>query len=191
MVETPAAGTAERRKARAVMPRRAVTACWESTSLPSWAVESGSRPHFFKACRGQRKGGKMLYTRIGKRLLLSGLLVMSGMATREAFAQTAVFLKCSYFNGRVERIMIDPNAKKAAFLNGGTFVLEVSESFYTLTTEFDFGASGGGVVDVETKINRRSQLLTSRIAGGKSGYFTQYPLGGTCSGDQPWPGTVF
>jgi hypothetical protein len=129
--------------------------------------------------------------KMGKRLLLFGLLVMSGMSTREAPAQAVVFLKCTYFNGRVERVKIDPNVKKAAFLNGGTFALEVSESFYALTTEFDFGASGGGVVDVETKINRRSQLLTTRIAGGKNGYFTQYPLGGTCYGDQPWPGTAF
>ena len=125
-------------------------------------------------------------------LLLFGLLVMSGVSTQEALAQAVVFLKCTYFNGRVERIRIDPNAKKADHLNGGTFALEVSESFYTLTTEFDFGASGGGVVDIETKINRRSQQLTSRIVGGnKSGYFTQYPLGGMCSEDQPWPGTVF
>jgi hypothetical protein len=86
---------------------------------------------------------------------------------------------------------IDPNAKKAGFLNGGTFALEVSESFYTLTTELDFGASGGGVVDIETKINRRSQQLTSGIVGGKSGYFAQYPLGGMCFEDRPWPGIVF
>ena len=71
-------------------------------------------------------------------------------------------------------------------------MLEVSESFYALTTQFDFGASGGGVVDIETKIDRRSQQLTSRIVERhKSGYFTQYPLGGICSGDQPWSGTVF
>ena len=133
----------------------------------------------------------MLNTKMGKRLLLFGLLVMSGMSTREALAQAVVFLKCTYFNGRVERIKIDPNAKKADFLNGGTFALEVSEGFYALTTQFDFGASGGGVVDIETKIDRRSQQLTSRIVGGKNGYFTQYPLGGICSGDQPWPGTVF
>jgi len=133
----------------------------------------------------------MLNTKLGKRLLLFGLLVMSGMSTREALAQAVVFLKCTYFNGRVERIKIDPNAKKADFLNGGTFALEVSESFYTLTTEFDFGASGGGVVDLETKINRRSQQLMSRIIGGKSGYFTQYPLGRICSRDRPWPGSVF
>jgi hypothetical protein len=124
---------------------------------------------------------------MGKCFLLFGLLVTSGISTQEALAQAVVFLKCTYFNGRVERIRIDPNAKKADFLNGGTFALEASESFYTLTTEFDFGASGGGVVDVETKIDRRSQQLTSRIARGKNGYFTQYPLGGTCSGDQPWP----
>ncbi len=133
----------------------------------------------------------MLNTNMGKRLLLFGLLVMSGMSTQEALAQAVVFLKCTYFNGRVERIKIDPNAKKADFLNGGTFALEVSEGFYALTTEFDFGAIGGGVVDIETKIDRQSQQLTSRIVGGKNGYFTQYPLGGTCSGDQPWPGTVF
>ena len=133
----------------------------------------------------------MLNTKMAKRLLLFGLLVMSGVSTQEALAQAVVFLKCTYFNGRVERIKIDPNAKKADFLNGGTFALEVSEGFYALTTEFDFGASGGGVVDIETKIDRRSQQLTSRIVGGKNGYFTQYPLGGTCSGDQPWPGTVF
>ena len=116
--------------------------------------------------------------KMGKRLLLSGLLVMSGMPTSEALAQAVVFLECTYFNGRVERVKIDQNAKKADFLNGGTFALEVSEGFYTLTTEFDFGASGGGVVGVETKINRQSQQLTSRIVGGKNGYFTQYPLGG-------------
>ena len=127
-------------------------------------------------------------TRIGKRLLLCGLVVMSATSTREALAQGVVFLECTYFNGRVERIRIDPNAKKAGHLNGGTFALEVSESFYTLTTEFDFGASGGGVVDLETKINRRSQQLTNTIVGGnKNGYFAQYLLGGICSGDQPWP----
>jgi len=128
---------------------------------------------------------------MGKRLLLFGLLVMSGMTTRPALAQAVVFLKCIYFNGRVERVKIDPSAKKAAFLNGGTFVLEVSETFYALTTKVDFGASGGGVVEIETKIDRRSQQLTTRIIGGKNGYFTQYPLEGICSGDQPWPGTVF
>jgi len=131
-------------------------------------------------------------TNMDKRLLLFGLLVMSVMSTRPALAQAVVLLKCTYFNGRVERVKIDPNAKKAAFLNGGTFALEVSESFYALTTQFDFGASGGGVVDIETKIDRRSQQLTSRIVErNKSGYFTQYPLGGICSGDQPWSGTVF
>jgi hypothetical protein len=133
----------------------------------------------------------MLNTKMGKCLLLFSLLAMTGLSTQEAFAQAVVFLKCTYFNGRVERIKIDPNAKRADFLNGGTFALEVSEGFYALTTEFDFGASGGGVVDTETKINRRSQQLTSRIIGGKNGYFTEYPLGGKCSGDQPWPGTVF
>jgi hypothetical protein len=127
----------------------------------------------------------MLNPRMGRRLLLFGLLVMSGMSTREALAQAVVLLKCTYFNGGVERIKIDPTAKKADFLNsGGTFALEISESFYTLTTEFDFGASGGGVVDLETKINRRSQQLTSRIVGLNRN-FTQYPLSGTCSRDQP------
>ena len=131
-------------------------------------------------------------TRMGKRFLLFGLLVMSCISTREAVAQTVVFLKCTYYNGRVERIRIDAKTKKADFLNGGTFALEVSESFYTLTAEFDFGASGGGVVDVETKIDRRSQQLTSRIVGrNTSGFFTPYPLGGMCSEDQPWRGTVF
>jgi hypothetical protein len=130
--------------------------------------------------------------KMARRLLLFGLLVMGGMSTREALAQAVVFLKCTYFNGAVARIRIDPNAKRADVLDGGTFVLEASESFYTLTSEFDFGASGGGVVDLETKINRRSQQLTNTIvAGNKNGYFAQYPLGGTCSGDQPWPGTVF
>ena len=130
-------------------------------------------------------------TKLGKRLLLFGLLVMSGMSTREALAQAAVFLKCTFFNGRVDRIKIDPNVKKADFLNGGTFALEVSDSFYTLTATIDLGMGGGGVVDLETKIDRRSQQLASRIVGGKNGYFTQYPLGGMCSEDQPWPGTVF
>jgi hypothetical protein len=134
----------------------------------------------------------MLNTKMGKPLLLFCLLVMSSMSTRPVLAQAVVFLKCTYFNGRVERVKIDPNAKKAAFLNGGTFALEVSESFYALTTRFDFGASGGGVVDIETKIDRRSQQLTTRIVErNKSGYFTQYPLGGICAGDQPWSGTVF
>ena len=134
----------------------------------------------------------MLDAKMGKHLLLFGLLVMSGMSTRPALAQAVVFLKCTYFNGRVERVKIDPNAKKAGFLNGGIFALEVSETVYSLTTQFDFGASGGGVVDIETKIDRRSQQLTSRIVErNKSGYFTQYPLGGICSGDQPWSGTVF
>jgi hypothetical protein len=134
----------------------------------------------------------MLNTKVGKPLLLFGSLIMSGMPAREALAQAVVFLECTYFNGRVERIKIDPNAKKAAFLNGGTFALEVSESFYTLTAEFDFAASGGGVVDIETRIDRRSQQLTSRIESrNKNGYFTPYPLGGMCSEDRPWPGTVF
>ena len=131
-------------------------------------------------------------TKMGKRLLLFGFLVISGMSTGEALAQAVVFLQCTYFNGAVARIKIDPTAKRADFLNGGTFVLEVSEGFYTLTTEVDFGASGEGVVDLETRIDRRSQQLTNAIVGGnKNGYFAQYLLGGTCSGDQPWPGTVF
>ncbi len=129
-------------------------------------------------------------TRMGKRLLLFGLLVTSCISAREAVAQAVVFLECTYYNGRVERIKIDPKAEKADFLNGGTFALEVSERFYTLTTEFDFGASGGGVVAVETTIDRRSQQLTSRIVG-RSGFFTQYPLGGMCSEDQPWRGSAF
>ena len=133
----------------------------------------------------------MLNTKLGKRLLLCGLVVMSGMSTREALAQAVAFFKCTYFNGRVERIKIDPKAQKVDFLTGGTFALQVSESFYTLTSEFDFGASGGGVVGLETKIDRRSFQLTSSIRGGINGYFTQYPLGGMCSGDQPWPGTIF
>ena len=130
---------------------------------------------------------------MGKRLLLFGLLVMSGMSTRDTSAQAVVFLKCTYTNGAVVRIRIDPNAKKADFLStGGTFALEVSENFYTLATRFDFGASGGGVVDLEAKINRRSQQLTNTIVAlSKSGNFTQYPLSGTCSGDQPSLGTVF
>jgi len=69
----------------------------------------------------------MLNAKMGKRLLLFGLLVMSGMSTRPALAQAVVFLKCTYFNGRVERVRIDPNAKKAAFLDGGTFALEVGK----------------------------------------------------------------
>jgi hypothetical protein len=117
-------------------------------------------------------------TKMVKRLLLFGLLVISDISTREALAQAVVFLECTYFNGRVERVKIDPNAKKAGFLNGGTFALEVSESFYTLTTELDFGASGGGVVDIETKINRRSQQLTSGIVGGEKRLFRTVPAGG-------------
>ena len=123
----------------------------------------------------------MLDTKLGKRLLLVGLLVMSGMSTREAPAQAVVFLKCTVFNGRVDRIKIDPNVKKADFLNGGTFALEVSENVYTLRAKIDFGASGGGVVDLETKIDRRSEQLTSRIIGVE-----RQLLGGMCSGDQPW-----
>jgi len=129
--------------------------------------------------------------KMGKRLLLFGLLVMSGMSTREALAQAVVFLKCTYFNGAVARMKLDSNAKKAAFLNGGTFALEVSESLYTLTTRFDFGGSGEGVVDLVTKIDRRSQLLTSTTAGNKYRYFAQYLLSGTCSEDQQWSGTAF
>jgi hypothetical protein len=122
---------------------------------------------------------QLLNTKVGTRLLLFGLLVVTGMSTREALAQSVVFLECTYFNGRVERVKIDPNAKTAAFLNGGTFALEVSEGFYTLRTEFDFGAAGGGIVDIETKIGRRSQQMTSGIVGrNKNVYFTQYPLGG-------------
>jgi len=133
----------------------------------------------------------MLNTKMGKRLLLFGLLVMSGMSMPEALAQSVVFLTCTFFNGRVERIKIDPNAKKADFLNGGTFALEVSDDFYTLITKVDFGASGGGVVDAEMRINRQSQQLATKTTGGKIGYFSQYPLGGTCSGDEPWSGTAF
>ena len=127
----------------------------------------------------------MLNAEMGKRLLLFGLLVMSGMSTREALAQGVAFLTCTFANGAVAGIKIDPKEKKATFSNGGTFALEVTESFYTLTTEFDFGASGGGVVDLETKIDRRSQQLTNTIAGKNRGNFAPYPLSGTCSGDQP------
>jgi hypothetical protein len=129
--------------------------------------------------------------KMGKRFLLFGLLVMSGMSPREAPAQAVVFLKCTYFNGAVARIKLDSNAKKAAFLNGGAFALEVSESLYTLTTKIDFGGSGEGVVELVTKIDRRSQLLTSAIVGNKHGYFAQYLLSGTCSQDQQWSGTAF
>src|SRR5215469_365149 len=115
------------------------------------------------ARRRQRREGQMLNAKTGKRLLLFGLLVMSGMSTRPGLAQAAVFLKCTYFNGRVERVKIDPTAKKAAFLNGGTFALEVSESFYALTTQFDFGASRGDVIEIETNIDPRSEQVTSRI----------------------------
>jgi hypothetical protein len=138
--------------------------------------------------RAHLRGGQE--TKMGRRLLLFGLLVMC-VSTQEAFAQAFVFLECTFFNGRVERIRIDPKASKADFLGGGTFALQVSESFYTLTTEFDFGASGGGVVHLETKINRRSDLVTTRIAGINKGNFAQYPLAGMCSQDRPWPGTVF
>jgi hypothetical protein len=125
----------------------------------------------------------MRNAKMGSCLLLFGLIVISGMPTGEAFAQAVVFLTCTYANGAVARIKAD--------LNGGTFALEVSEDFYTLTTEFDFGASGGGVVDLETKINRRTQELTNTIAGKNRGNFAQYPLSGTCSNDQPWSGAAF
>jgi hypothetical protein len=133
------------------------------------------------------KGGKMRNTKLGNRLLLYGLIIMSSTATGEALAQSVVFLTCTYTNGAVARIRIDPKAEKADFQNGGTFALDVSEDFYTLTTEFDFGAGGGGVVHLETKIDRRSQQLTNAIAGKNRGNFAQYPLSGTCSSDQPWP----
>jgi hypothetical protein len=133
----------------------------------------------------------MRNAKIGNRLLLFGLIAMSGMSTGKAFAQAVVFLTCTYTNGAVARIRIDPKAEKADFQNGGSFALEVSEDFYTLTTEFDFGASGGGVVDLETKINRRTQELTNAIAGKNRGNFAQYPLSGTCANDQPWSGPGF
>jgi hypothetical protein len=126
---------------------------------------------------------------MGRRLVLFGVLVVGSMATQDARAQ--VFLKCTFFNGRVERLKIDPGAKKAAILEGGTFALEVSESFYTLTIVYDFGASGGGVVDIETRIDRRSELLTTTIAGVNKGNFAPYPLAGMCSDDRPWPRAVF
>jgi hypothetical protein len=128
---------------------------------------------------------------MGKRFLLYGLVVMSGLSTQEALTKPLVFLTCTFTNGGVVRIRIDQDAKKADFLNGGTFALEVSEGSFTLTSKFDFGASGGGVVDLETKIDRRSQQLISTVAGKNKGYFTPYPLSGTCSGDQPWLGTIF
>jgi hypothetical protein len=106
---------------------------------------------------------------------------MSGMSTREALAQPVVFLNCIFYNGRVDKIKIDPNVNKAYFRNGGTFTLEVSESFYTLTAKIDLGSGSGGVVDLETKIDRRTELLTSRIIG-----VDRDLLGGMCSGDQPW-----
>jgi hypothetical protein len=132
----------------------------------------------------------MRNAKLANRLLLYGLIVTSGMSTRDALAQAGVFLTCTYANGAVARIRIDPKAKKAD-LNGGTFALDVSESFYTLTTEFNFGASGGGVVDLETKINRRTRELTNTIAGKNRRNFAQYPLSGTCSNDQPWSGAAF
>jgi hypothetical protein len=119
-------------------------------------------------------------TKFGKRLLLFCFLVISGMSTREAPAQAIVFLNCEFYNGRVDRLKIDPIAKRAEFLNGGTFALEVSESFYTLTGKVDLGAGGGGVVDLETKIDRRSDQVTIRIVG-----LERYLLGGICFGGQP------
>jgi hypothetical protein len=116
---------------------------------------------------------------LAKRLLLFGLLVISGMSTREAPAQAVVLLKCEFYNGRVDRLRIEPDAKRAEFLNGGTFALEISENFYTLTGKVDLGAAGG-VVDLETKIDRRSDQVTTRIVGLK-----RYLLGGVCFGDQP------
>jgi hypothetical protein len=128
----------------------------------------------------------MLNTDMGKCLLIFGLLVMSATPTPKALAQDVVFLKCTYFNGAVARLRLDSDAKKADFLNGGTFTLKVSERFYTLTAQFDFAASGEGIVDLETRINRRSQQLTNAVVGNKRGYFAQYLLSGTCSEDQPW-----
>jgi hypothetical protein len=121
-------------------------------------------------------------TKMLKRFLLFGLLAMGGMSTTEALAQGGVvFLQCTFFNGRIDRIKLDPNVKKADFRNRGTFALEVSEHFYTLTAKVDLGAGSGGVVDLETKIDRRSQRLTSRIIG-----VDRQLLGGICSGDQAW-----
>jgi hypothetical protein len=133
----------------------------------------------------------MRNAKMGNRLLLFGLIAMSGMSTGKAIAQAVVFLTCTYTNGAVARIRIDPKAERGDFQNGGTFALDVSEDFYTLTTEFDFGASGGGVVELETKINRRTQQLTNAIAGKNRGNFAQYPLSGTCANDQPWSGPAF
>jgi hypothetical protein len=116
-----------------------------------------------------------------KCLPLFGLLAMSGMSTTEALAQAVVFMQCTFFNGRVDRIKLDQNVKKAEFLNGGTFTLDVSDRFYTLTATIDLGAGGGGVVDLETKIDRRSERLTSRIIG-----MDRQLLGGICSRDRPW-----
>ena len=116
-----------------------------------------------------------------KRLLLFGSLAMSGMSSTEALAQAVVFFQCTFFNGRVDRIKLDPSVKKADILNGGTFALEVSESFYTLTAKVDLGAGSGGVVDLETKIDRQSERLTSRIIG-----LDRQLLGGICSRDRPW-----
>jgi hypothetical protein len=109
------------------------------------------------------------------------LFANSAFAADQGLAQAVVFLQCTFFNGRVDRIKLDPNVKKADFLNGGTFALDVSESFYTLTAKIDLGAGGGGVVDLETKIDRRSERLTSRIIG-----VDRQLLGGICSRDRPW-----
>jgi hypothetical protein len=144
-------------------------------------VDGGSRPQFAGPAAGQQKEGKMANTKLGRRLLISGLLVVSGMSTREAPAQAVVFLNCIFYNGRVDRIKIDPSVNKAYFRNGGTFTLEVSESVYTLTAKIDLGTGSGGVVDLETKIDRRTEQLTSRIIGVE-----RQLLGGMCSGDQPW-----
>jgi hypothetical protein len=116
-----------------------------------------------------------------KRLLLFGLLAVSELSTTAAFAQADVFLQCIFFNGRVERIKLDPSVNKAYLLNGGTFALEISEAFYTLRAKIDLGAGGGGVVDVETRIDRRSEQLTSRIIG-----MDRQLLGAMCSTDRPW-----
>jgi hypothetical protein len=130
-------------------------------------------------------------TDMEKRLLIFGLLVISAMPAPAALAQDVVFLKCTYFNGAIARLKLDSDAKKAEFLNGGTFGLEISEKFYTLTKKYDFGASGEGIVDLETRIHRGSRQLTNAVVGNKRGYFAQYLLSGTCSEDQPWAGTVF
>src|SRR5260370_15085797 len=139
MVEAPAAGAAERRKARAVMPRRASPRAGEALSPPSRAVWlKAVLGRVFQGLPQATKGRQMLNTNMGKRLLLFGLLVMSGMSTQETLAQAVVFLKCTYFNGLVERIKIDPNAEKTDFLNGGTFAPEVSERLYALTVSVEY-----------------------------------------------------